>query len=225
MKDEDDLMKSYAAFLFDMDGTLISSTAVTERIYTRWAEGAGVDPAVLLPTIHGVRTIDVIRRLGRPDLDAEAVAHLISSAEKTELDGVKAIPGVHEFLAALPPDRWALVTSADRELVRVRLAAAGIAPPKVMVTAEDVTDGKPDPQGYKLAAQRLGVDAADCLVFEDAPAGIEAGERAGADVLVITATHTAPHGTAHTAIADYLGVSSSRGADGSMALVFNAAAE
>jgi len=221
----DMMRKSYSALLFDMDGTLISSTAVTERIYGRWAESKGIDADALLPTIHGVRTIDVIRRLGRPDLDAEAEAEIISSAERTELDGVVAIPGAREFLASLPPDRWALVTSADRELVRVRLAAAGIPQPKVMVTAEDVTEGKPDPQGYKLAAQRLGVRTADCLVLEDAPAGIEAGERAGADVLVITATHHAPHRTRHASIADYLGVAANRSADGSIALVFNAAAE
>src|SRR5579859_779251 len=221
----DMVRKSYSAFLFDMDGTLITSTAVAERIYGRWAEKNGVDVAYLMSIIHGVRTIDVIRRLNRPDLDAEAEAESISRAERVELDGVLAIAGAREFLASLPPDRWALVTSADPELVRVRLAATGIPHPRVMVTADEITAGKPDPQGYKLAAQRLGFDAADCLVFEDAPAGIEAGERAGADVLVITATHTAPHGTAHASIADYLGVVSNRGADGSIALVFNAAAE
>jgi len=221
----DMVRKSYSAFLFDMDGTLISSTAVAERIYSRWALEKGVDVAHLMSIIHGVRTIDVIRSLNRPDLDAEAEAEAISQAERKELYGVLPIAGAREFLAALPPDRWALVTSADPELVRVRLAATGITPPEVMVTADDVTAGKPDPQGYKLAARRLGFDAADCLVFEDAPAGIEAGERAGADVLVITATHTAPHGTAHASIADYLSVVPNRGADGSIALVFNAAAE
>jgi len=223
--------KSYAAFLFDMDGTLISSTAVTERIYVRWAESKGVDVASLLALIHGVRTIDVITQLGRPDLDPATEAAYIGAQERQELEGVKAIAGIHDFLASLPPDRWALVTSADRELVRVRLAASGITPPKIMVTAEDVTQGKPDPQGYKLAAQRLGVDPADCLVFEDAPAGIEAGERAGADVLVITATHHELHGTgneshaSHAAIADYTGVTVQSNQDGCLALVFKAAAE
>jgi sugar-phosphatase len=219
------LRKSYAAFLFDMDGTLISSTAVAERIYTRWAEAKGVDVQELLAILHGVRTIDVIRRLGRPDLDPETEANWIGAAERKELDGVLAIAGARDFLASLPPERWALVTSADRELMRVRMDAAGIPLPSVIVTAEDVTEGKPDPQGYELAARRLGVDPADCLVFEDAPAGIEAGERAGADVMVITATHSAPHGANHASIANYLGISLRRDRAGSMALVFDAAAE
>src|SRR5579859_6421896 len=219
------MRKSYAAFLFDMDGTLISSTEVAERIYTRWAEAKGVDVQHLLSIVHGVRTVDVIRSLGRPDLDPDTEAAWIGAAERKELDGVLPIAGIRDFLASLPPERWALVTSADRELMRVRMEATGLPLPSVIVTAEDVTAGKPDPQGYALAARRLGVAPADCLVFEDAPAGIEAGERAGADVMVITATHTAPHGTAHASIADYLGVVSNRGADGSIALVFNAAAE
>jgi len=217
--------KSYAAFLFDMDGTLISSTAVAERVYARWAEGKGIDVPALLASMHGVRTVDVIRRLGRPDLDPETEAAIISAAEGQDLDGVMALPGARDFLASLPPDHWALVTSADRDLMRLRLAAAGIAPPAVIVTAEDVTAGKPDPQGYQLAAARLGVDPADCLVFEDAPAGIEAGERAGADVMVVTATHHRPHGTGHASIANYLGLTLRHDRAGSMALVFNAAAE
>lgn len=219
------VQKSYAAFLFDVDGTLISSVAAAERVYGRWAESKGIDVAAFLPTIHGVRTIDTIRRLNRPDLDAEAEAAFIAKQEREDLDGVHAIPGAREFLATLPPDRWAVVTSAERDLARVRLAAAGITPPDVMVTAEDVSVGKPDPQGYTLAAHRLGVDPAQCLVFEDAPAGIQAGERAGADLLVITATHHAPYGRAHASIPDYLGVSAQRDARGCMALVFNAAAE
>lgn len=218
-------LNEYAAFLFDMDGTLISSTAVAERVYTRWAESRGVDVPYLLSIVHGVRTIDVITQLGRPDLDPKTESDWIGAEERKDLDGVVAIAGVRDFLASLPPDRWALVTSADHELMRIRMEAAGLPLPKVIVTAEDVTAGKPDPQGYKLAASRLGVDIADCLVFEDAPAGIEAGERAGADVLVITATHTAPHQSGHAGIHDYRGVSISATADGRMALAFPLAAE
>jgi sugar-phosphatase len=143
----DMLRKSYAAFLFDVDGTLISSVAAAERVWSRWAVGKGIDPAPFLPTIHGVRTVDTIRRLGRPDLDAEAEAELISRAEREDLDGILPIAGAREFLDSLPSGRWAVVTSADRRLVRARLGAAGIPLPEVLVTAEDVTDGKPDPQG------------------------------------------------------------------------------
>ena len=221
----DMLLNEYAAFLFDMDGTLISSTAVAERVYTRWAEANGVDVDHLMSIVHGVRTIDVIRQLGRPDLDPKTEAARIGAEERRDLDGVVAIAGVRDFLASLPPDRWALVTSADRELMRIRMEVAGLPLPAVIVTAEDVTAGKPDPQGYALAAARLGVDPADCLVFEDAPAGIEAGERAGAEVMVITATHHAPHGTAHAAIANYLGVSVQQDQRGRMTLAFAQAAE
>ncbi len=217
--------RSYAAFLFDMDGTLISSTAVTERIYTLWAETKGVDVGPLLAMMHGVRTVDVIRKLGRPDLDPVYEAEIIGKAEREELDGVLAIPGAREFLASLPPDRWALVTSADHELMRLRMEAAGIPLPKVIVTAENVTAGKPDPQGYRLAAQRLGVDPADCLVFEDAPAGIKAGESAGADVMVVTYTGTAPQGTGHPEIQTYLNLAIGPAESGRMALVFPVAAE
>lgn len=221
--------KSYAAFLFDMDGTLISSTAVTERIYTKWAIANGVDVGPLIEMMHGVRTVDVIRKLGRADLDPVHEAEIIGKAEREELDGVLAIPGARDFLAALPPDRWALVTSADRELMLIRMKAAGIPLPAVIVTAEDVTEGKPDPQGYALAARRLGVDPSECLVFEDAPAGILAGERAGADVAVVTFTGTAPEGRDkgrdHPRIHDYLGLSAGPAESGRLALVFPVAAE
>ena len=217
--------KTYAAFLFDMDGTLISSTAVTERVYTAWAESRGVDVPSLLKMMHGVRTIDVIPMLGRPDLDPATEAALISDAEHKQLDGIVALPGALDFLASLPPDRWAIVTSADRELMELRLKAAGITAPGVVITAEDVTAGKPDPQGYKLAAQRLGFDPADCLVFEDAPAGILAGERAGADVLVITETHAAPIATAHPSSRNYLNLSVHPAETGGLTLAFPLAAE
>lgn len=221
----DMLRKSYAAFLFDMDGTLISSVAAAERVWTKWALEKGIDPASFLDTIHGVRAVDTIRRLGIPGLDAEAEAQRLEQDEIEDVDGVKPILGTVEFLASLPPDRWAVVTSATLELAEARLGAAGIRLPEVFITAEDVTEGKPDPQGYRLAARRLGFDAADCLVFEDAPAGIRAGERAGADVLVVTATHHAPHGTAHASIADYRDLSIRPDEAGCMALVFAAAAE
>lgn len=213
------MSKSYAAFLFDMDGTLITSVAAAERVWAKWGKKHGVDLAVLMPIIHGVRAIDTVRALNRPDIDAAAEAQAIEAAEIADVQDVSIIPGATAFLASLPPGRWAVVTSATLPLASARLGAADIALPPVSITAEDVTRGKPDPQGYKLAAQRLGVDPADCLVFEDAPAGIAAGEAAGADVMVVTATHSHPIGGDRMSIKDYRDLSVEVGADGRLTLI------
>lgn len=212
------MSKSYAAFLFDVDGTLITSIASAERVWTRWAEKHGIDVATFLPTIHGVRSVDTIRSLGLPGVDPEQEARDIELGEITDTGDVKEIPGAAAFLAALPPASWAIVTSATLPLARARLNAAGIALPAVAITAEDVTRGKPDPQGYKLAAERLGVDPADCLVFEDAPAGIAAGEASGADVAVITATHSHDVEGGGSRIRDYRQLGVRIGADGRLSL-------
>ena len=111
--------------------------------------------------------------------------------------------GAAGFLKSLPAHRWAIVTSAPRALALRRMAAAGIPEPQVMVTAEDVSAGKPDPAGYRLAARRLGVEITECLVFEDATVGILAAEAAGADLLIVTATHDQPIQTAHATLAGY----------------------
>jgi sugar-phosphatase len=116
---------------------------------------------------------------------------------------VEEVAGAAQFLKSLPAHQWAIVTSAPRALALRRLAAAGITAPDVMVTAEDVSVGKPDPTGYRLAAQRLGVEISNCLVFEDATVGILAAEAAGADLLIVTATHEQPIQTAHATIASY----------------------
>jgi sugar-phosphatase len=195
--------RAYAAFLFDMDGTILSSIAAAERVWTRWAERHGIDVAAFLPTIHGVRAIDTIGRLGLPGVDAEHEAAALTIAEIADVDGVQPIAGAVAFLASLPADRWAIVTSSPRELAKARLAAAGIVSPAVLVTAEDVVRGKPHPDGFQLAAQKLGCDARDCLVFEDAAAGIQAAEAAGATVAVISATHAHPMATPHFALASF----------------------
>jgi sugar-phosphatase len=198
--------KTYAAFLFDMDGTVLDSIAVAERVWGAWALRHGLDVEAFLPTIHGVRAEETIRRQNLADIDLALETEAILRAEVADIEGVIPIPGAEAFLRALPADRWAVVTSAQRELALRRMAAAGLPLPAVLVTAEDVSRGKPAPDGYALAAQRLGVEASACLVFEDAPAGLLAGEAAGADVVVITATHSHPFETAHPALAGYDGV-------------------
>ncbi|WP_353741151.1 HAD-IA family hydrolase [Pseudomonas fluorescens] len=203
MSDHSVFNSTYRAFLFDMDGTVLTSIAAAERVWTTWAVRHGVDVDSFLPTIHGARAIDTIRRLGLPGVDAEAEAAWITEAEIVDVDGVLEVVGAAKFLRSLPASQWAIVTSAPRELALRRMVAAGIAEPAVMITAEDVTAGKPDPAGYRLAARRLGVEPGQCLVFEDATVGILAAEAAGADLMIVTATHEQPIETPHATLASY----------------------
>lgn len=198
----------YRAFLFDMDGTVLNSIAAAERIWAAWALRHGVDVVSFLPTIHGVRAIDTINRLALPGVDAEAEAAFITEAEIEDVEGIIEVPGAAIFLKSLPANQWAIVTSAPKALALRRMAAAGIPQPLVMVTAEDVSAGKPDPAGYRLAARRLGVEPADCLIFEDATVGILAAEAAGAGLIVVTSTHNHPLQTPHATLASYESVGS-----------------
>jgi sugar-phosphatase len=206
--------KRFSAFLFDMDGTLLNSVVAAERVWTRWAQRHGVDVATFLPTIHGVRSVDTIRRLNLPGVDPVLEGEAVSQAEIEDVEGVVSVEGAALFLAALPPERWAIVTSAPRDLAAARLQAAGLAVPENLITAEDVTQGKPAPDCFLLAAKRLGVDIKDCLVFEDAPAGIAAAEAAGASVMVITAAHLHAFQTQHTTLGSYEGISVALDAQG-----------
>jgi sugar-phosphatase len=197
-----------------MDGTLLNSIAAAERVWSTWAERHRLDVAAFLTTIHGARAIDTITRQALPGVDPQVEAQWITEAEINDVDGVVAISGAVEFLNNVPGDQWALVTSAPKALALRRLQAAGITPPAVLVTAEDVAIGKPNPACYVLGAQRLGVPVQDCLVFEDATVGIRAGEAAGADVLVVTSTHLKPMLTEHPSIEGYEQVQVQRGTDG-----------
>ena len=211
--------RAFAAFLFDMDGTILSSIAAAERVWTRWALRHGLDVAEFLPTIHGMRAVDTVRRQNLSGVDAEAEAATIQAEEMDDVDGIAAIGGVAAFMDSLPAGRWAVVTSAPRELARRRIAAAGLPLPPLMIAAEDIVHGKPAPDGFLLAAERLGVRASDCLVFEDAPAGIAAAEAAGASVLVITATHAHPLHTHHPLTADYAAIAARVDAGGGLRLL------
>jgi mannitol-1-/sugar-/sorbitol-6-phosphatase len=177
------------AVLFDMDGTLVDSDAAVERAWVSWCAEYGVDPAAALAVAHGRPAAGTVREL-RPDLSADEV--VLAAARQLELQyddlsDVVATPGMRQAIAEL--DRlgvpWAVVTSADRRLAAARLTAAGLAVVPLLVTAEDVTAGKPDPEGYLRAAELLGVDPARTLVVEDAEAGIAAGRAAGARVAAL----------------------------------------
>ena len=199
--------RRYQAFLFDMDGTILTSIASAERCWTRWAIAHGLDVATFLPTIHGVRSVETIRRLNLPGVDPVVEAAAITAAEMEDVADISPIAGAAAFLARLPSERWTIVTSAPRALAECRLRAAGLSVPTGMIAAEDVTTGKPAPDCFMLGAQRLGVAPADCLVFEDAAAGFAAATAAGSDVLAITATH----GAASTVAAEYPSVVDYRG--------------
>jgi mannitol-1-/sugar-/sorbitol-6-phosphatase len=179
-----------AAFLFDMDGVLLDSTAVFERTWRRWAarHNRAVEP--FLRAAHGRRTSDALRAIA-PDLaTAEEVAWL-DAAELADFDGLVPVSGAADLVRSIPSGRWTVVTSSGRNLAVKRLAAVGLTLPETSVTGEEVARGKPAPEGYLLGAQRLGVRAAECLVVEDAPAGVQAGLSAGATVLGLTTTHGA----------------------------------
>ena len=195
--------RTFGALLFDMDGTILNSIASAERVWSAWAERHGLDVATFLPTIHGVRAIETITALQLPGVDPKAEVRALVLAEIEDMEGIEAIEGAKTFLASLPPDRWAIVTSSPRELALRRLEAAGLTPPPVFVTGEDVKHGKPAPDCFLLGAKRLGQRIEDCLVFEDAPAGIQAAEAAGAALIVVTTTHKHPLDTRHPTITGF----------------------
>ena len=173
------------AVLFDMDGTLVDSTAIVEQVWSEFAGRYGLDIEEILRTSHGVQAKDTVRRFAPAGADIEALAEELGEMERTRTDGIVALPGAAELLRSLPADAVAMVTSADRILAGVRMHAAGLGMPATTVTSEAVTRGKPDPEGYLTAAALLGAEPADVVVFEDAPAGIASARAAGMRTVVV----------------------------------------
>ena len=195
-----------SAFLFDLDGVLVDSRAVVERVCRLWAARLGVDPDALLRVAHGRRTRDTVRIVA-PHVDPEPEAAWIDDVELHDTAGLVEVPGARRFVTSLPAGGWAVVTSCAPDLARLRLSSVGLPIPEVVITSDDVSSGKPAPDGYRLGAQRLGVDPASCVVFEDAPPGIAAGLVAGARVVALRTTHPdADFAGATAVIPDFTGV-------------------
>ena len=189
------------ALLFDMDGVLVDSTPAVARVWTAWANRLGLDPDQVVRQAHGRPSIATIREL-LPSADHRAEDQAIEKAEIEDIEDVIALPGTLGLLSALPDNRFAVVTSATRALAVVRLRAAGFAIPKNLVTSNDIQRGKPDPEPYLRGAQILGLSPADCIVIEDAPAGIQSGKAAGSSVIALRTT--TPDSALRAAGADWI---------------------
>jgi mannitol-1-/sugar-/sorbitol-6-phosphatase len=179
-----------SAILFDLDGVLVDSTQSVERLYRVWARENGVDPDYLVRIAHGVRTVEVVKAVA-PHLDAEAETLKIEAREAADVEGIYVMPGAVELTASIPEERWGVVTSGRLALATSRLRLAKIPVPQVFVTADVVAKGKPDPEPYLQGAKLMRLNPAECLVIEDAPAGIESGQAAGMRVIAVTSTYPA----------------------------------
>jgi len=175
--------------LFDLDGVLVDSTPAVARVWAGWAREHRFDPDDVVKKAHGRPSIATIREL-LPHANHAAEDREVERREIADVEGVIPLPGAMKFLQALPPQHWAIVTSCTRPLAGVRIGAAGLPKPRHLITSSDVKHGKPDPEPYLRGAQLLGVPASDCIVIEDAPAGIRAGKAAGARVLALRTTAT-----------------------------------
>jgi mannitol-1-/sugar-/sorbitol-6-phosphatase len=179
-----------SAILFDLDGVLVDSLRVVERAWRRWAREHDLPAEDLLAVVHG-RTAREVIGMFTPHLDAAEQALRVGGYETERRGELTVLPGARECLSIARQGRWAVVTSGTRALATTRLEVVGLPAPEILITADDVTAGKPDPEPYRRAAAALGVTAAECAVVEDAPMGVLAAKRAGMTVLAVTTTHPA----------------------------------
>jgi sugar-phosphatase len=179
-----------AAILFDLDGVLVDSTRSVARQWRIWATEKNLDPDRVVEIAHGRRTVETVRLLA-PHLDAEAETKRIEEREASDTDGVMVMPGASALLSSISDGRWCVVTSGTRYLATSRLRVGELPTPGVLISADDVKEGKPHPEPYLMGARRLGMNPTDCVVVEDAPAGLQAAHAAGMKVIAITSTYTA----------------------------------
>ncbi|OLD17770.1 MAG: hypothetical protein AUI85_06190 [Acidobacteriales bacterium 13_1_40CM_3_55_5] len=203
----------FSAILFDLDGVLVDSTRSVARQWRLWAEENNIDPEKVLAIAHGRRTIEVVQILA-PHLDAKAEESRIEKREADDIDGVAVMPGAAELLKSIPDGRWCVVTSGTRYLATSRLRFAQLPIPRVLVAADDVQKGKPDPEPYLKGAELLEVKPAECLVIEDAPAGIRSARAGGMKAIALTSTYPQSELREADAILQNLGKIQVRGVDG-----------
>jgi mannitol-1-/sugar-/sorbitol-6-phosphatase len=178
------------AILFDLDGTLVDSATRISHLWQVWSERHNISTDTLLSVMHGRRAIEIVR-LVAPHLRADSEVMALENEEIADLLNVKAYPDVIELLSGLPPKQWAIVTSGSRRVAEARIKHVKLPMPGSLVTGDDVSTGKPAPEGYLLAARSLQVQPKDCVVIEDSPAGVQAGNKAKMNVIGVTTTHTA----------------------------------
>ena len=179
-----------AAILFDLDGVLVDSAACVEKSWRDWSLKHGLDPERVLAVAHGRRTTETIPAVA-PHLNVAEEVATLAAIESVATDGVLEVPGARELLDALPPNAWAIVTSGVRSVATLRIRHTGLPMPRVLVCADEIERGKPDPQGYLVAANQLGVDPAMCVVVEDTPPGLEAARRGGMRSVGVSGTYPA----------------------------------
>jgi mannitol-1-/sugar-/sorbitol-6-phosphatase len=192
-----------SAILFDLDGVLVDSTRSVDRQWRKWASENHVDPEKVMEIAHGRRTIEVIQLLA-PQIDPSAEVERLERMEAEDHEGVTVMPGAADLLSTIPDGRWCVVTSGTRYLARARLKLGDLPVPQVLVSADDVKDGKPHPEPFLYGARLMGVDPKDCLVIEDAPNGLRAAHAAKMKAIALTSTYRAEELVEADAIVDSL---------------------
>lgn len=192
-----------AAILFDLDGVLIDSTEAVTRHWQEWAQLHGLDIDAIMQVAHGRRTIETMRMVA-PHLAHEEEVRRFTADEIADPNGIVTIDGALALLRSIPPDAWAIVTSGSRDLATARLRNRGLPVPAILVTADDVVNGKPHPEPYLLGARKLGLDAGQCVVVEDAPAGLAAAASAGMRSVGVASTHAQEELAGATLVAAHL---------------------
>jgi sugar-phosphatase len=180
------------AILFDLDGVLVNSAECVERTWREWSARHQLDADEVIGVAHGRRTVETVRAVA-PHLDALAEVEELEAKEALTTEGVYEIEGARELIASLPRDTWAIVTSGTRVIAEFRLKYVGIPIPRVMVCADEISNGKPHPEGYLTAAARLAVQSADCVVIEDTPPGIAAAHNAQMRAIAVSTTYPPEH--------------------------------